>query len=287
MSNSLTRRSRPRYFMRSMQSQIPDYWPMLEAYHLLREPLYRTLIADAHLSHTALILDAACGDAFYSELLAEMLGPQVRIVALDRNSNVLPAAIEINGSVRLCLSDLEAAGVRQGIFDVIWLCRTMHSAPDPLRRLASLRPLLRSGGRLIVVENDLAHSPILSWPADFEHRFRTALHQALSQRCELTGAPLERYHAACHLPAWLNQIGLRGITIRSYVAQDIAPMPPTAEAYWKMTMDYQGNLIRPFLAEDDWLIYRQAFDRDSLDYMLRRPGFTCLEPLTVASGLAP
>jgi hypothetical protein len=58
-----------------MKDQLPDYWPMLKAYHHAREGLYRTIITDCHLPPAALILDEACGDAFYSALLATVLGP--------------------------------------------------------------------------------------------------------------------------------------------------------------------------------------------------------------------
>jgi len=264
----------------------PDYWPVFEAYHRVREPVYRAIIADAQLAPDALILDAGCGDAFYARLIADVLGPGARIVAVDRNPALLQPRIERDPAIRVCLNDLERAGLKRGAFDAIWSCRALHSALDPLRRLSALAALLRSGGRLIVIENDLAHSPILSWPADFERRIRDAHDRLLSSRSP-DGASIERYHAARHLPAWLSQIGLRAVSIRTTVVEDVAPMAADVEAYWKLSMDYLGNLIQPFLSAEDRLAYSRVFDLESPDYLLRHPGFYAMELIAVACGTAP
>ena len=264
----------------------PDYWPVFEAYHRVREPVYRAIIADAQLAPDALILDAGCGDAFYARLIADVLGPGARIVAVDRNPALLQPRIERDPAIRVCLNDLERAGLKRGAFDAIWSCRALHSALDPLRRLSALAALLRSGGRLIVIENDLAHSPILSWPADFERRIRDAHDRLLNGRSP-DGRSIERYYAARHLPAWLGQVGLRRISIRTTVVEDVAPMAADVEAYWKLSMDYLGNLIQPFLSAEDRLAYSRAFDPESPDYLLRAPGFYGMELLAVACGTAP
>lgn len=269
-----------------MRSQIPDYWPMLKAYHRARESLYRAIIADCALPHDALILDAACGDAFYSHLIANVLGPRARIVALDRNLAVLQAQPGPNESVALCLSDIERAGLRQHCFDVVWLCRMMHSALDPQQTLSALVPLLRSGGQLIVIENDLAHCPVLSWSSRFEQRVQLALDQFLQEQCR-NGAAIDRYYAARHLPTWLAGAGVRRATLHTYPIEDVAPMATEIETYWKLLMSLRGQMIRPFLSTEDWQTYSRAFDSDSPDYVLTQPGFYCFEPTTVACGIAP
>ncbi len=273
-----------------MTAPVSDYWPLADAYHCARERLFRRIIADAVRApiQGALILDAGCGDAFYSRLLADVLGPGTRIVAVDRN----PASLAVSRSHTLpptihgCLTDLEQAGLRPGVFDVIWLCRAMHSALDPLRRLAALAPLLRPGGQLIVIENDFAHHPILSCPADFGHRIIEAHHQYLKSRCA-DGTSLERYHAARHLPQWLAQVGLQEICFHTYVSEDVAPMTGEVELYWQLFLGWLGCRIWPFLSPDEQQMYLRAFVPTSPDYLLRRPGFYGLELTTVVCGTAP
>ncbi len=259
---------------------------MLKAYHRARENLYRTIMADCALPPDALILDAACGDAFYSDLMADVLGQRARIIAADHNFATIQSQSSTTPCVHLCLTDVERAGLRPGTFDVVWMCRSMHSVDDPQRRLTALAALLRPGGRLIVIENDLAHCPILSWPADFEQQVQLALARFLRQQCS-GGASIDRYYSSRFLPVWLARAGLREITIHTYPVEDIAPMAPDTETYWKLLMDYRGETIRPFLSAADWHVYSRAFDPDCSDYLLNRPGFYCLEPTTVACGAAP
>lgn len=268
-----------------MNAQVPDYWPLMDLHHRVREPLYREIIADAQLPPDALILDAGCGDAFYSRLLADVLGPDARIVAVDYNISLLRSC-PCPDSVRLCLSDMEQSGFQHGAFDAVWLCRSMHSAPNPLRRVSALAALLRPGGRLIVVENDFAHYPGLSLPGDFGRRIRLAHHQYLTSR-HADGSSLERYHASRHLPAWLGHAGLRRVTMRRYVTKDVGPMADEVESYWRLFIDWLGNRVWPFLSPEERQAYSRAFDPESPDYQLHRPGFCCLEPTTVVCGLAP
>jgi SAM-dependent methyltransferase len=268
-----------------MKAQVPDYWPLMDLHHRVREPLYREIIADAHLPPDALILDAGCGDAFYSRLLADALGPGARIVAVDHEFSLLRAC-SCSASVRLCLGDMERPGFRHAAFDVVWLCRAMHSALDPLRRISALAALLRPGGRLVVVENDFAHYPGLSLPPDFERRIRIAHHQYLTSR-HADGSVLERYHASRHLPAWLGHAGLQGVTMRRYVIKDVGPMAGDVEVYWRLFMAWLGNRVWPYLSPEERQTYSRAFDPESPDYRLDRPGFSCLEPTTVVCGLAP
>jgi len=273
-----------------MSAQVPDYGPLLEAYHRARERLYHQIIREALCGSTraALILDAGCGDVFYSRLLAQVLGPQAHIVAVDHNPALLDLLShpDLPPTIHGCLSDLEQAGLRPGVFDAIWLCRAMHSALDPLRRLAALVPLLRPGGQLVVIENDFAHHPILSFPADFGYRIIEAHHQYLKSRCA-DGTSLERYHAARHLPIWLAQVGLDSICAHTYIAEDVAPMGADAETYWQLFLGWLGCRIWPFLSADEQETYLRAFAPTSADYLLRRPGFYCLELTTVVCGTAP
>lgn len=267
-----------------MPSHVPGYWPFLQAYHRVREPLYRQIIADAGLVGGPLILDAGCGDGFYSRLLADAAGPRARVVAVDLNPGVLnrePGARRIEW----CLGDLEQAGLRRGAFDAVWHCRALHSALDPARRLAALAALLRSGGKLIVVENDFENYPILSLPTDFSHRIREAHYQYLKSLCA-DGTSLERYHAARHLPFWLDRIGLRQVSLHTYLSEDFAPMAADVEGYWKLFADWLADRIRPFLSPDDQQTYRRTFDPNSPDYAFRRAGFYCLELTTVACAIA-
>jgi SAM-dependent methyltransferase len=267
-------------------ARLPDYWPLMVAYHEVREPLYRALIGDTGLPAGARILDAGCGDCFYSQLLAEVVGPQAQIVAVDIDPAVLSNATGLRPNIQRCLSDLDQPGFEPASFDAIWLCRTMHSAHDPIARLAALAPLLRPGGRLIVVENDTAHNPIMAMPAEFELSLRQARMQYEKSKSRNGAAP-ERYKAAPYLPRWLRHAGLEAIAVRTYVSEDLAPLDPSVEAYLRVLLAWEATRLGPFLSPAARAEYKRAFDPASPDYLPTQDGFYCLELTTVACATQP
>jgi SAM-dependent methyltransferase len=269
-----------------MRDQLPAYWSMSMAYHQARKELFQTIIADCHLPTDALIVDAGCGDGFFSGLIAEVVGPAVRIVAVDLNLAPLRFCTLPRSVVGVCLTDVERAGLRPGIFDVVWMCRGMHSVLDPQRRVDSAVGLLRPGGRLIVVENELASWPIGPWPADFEDRLRDALERFVQQRGS-GGSSRVRYHAPRHLQEWLARAGLQQITVRTYPVDDVVPLGDAVETYWRAWMTWCRDVTGPFLSSADRRALSGAADPQRPEYVVRRPGVTWSDPTTVASGVAP
>ena len=267
-----------------MKDQLPVYWSVQKAYHRAREGLYRTIITDCRLPPDALILDAGCGDAFLSDLLAAAVGPRARIVAADHNLATLRSRLPPGPGVELLLTDVERAGLRPGSFDVVWMCRAMHSAIDPQQRVTALATLLRPGGRLIVLENDPFHCPIPAWPADFEQRVQRALDRLLQQRCS-NGASIDRYSASRHLPLWLASARLGQITELAYPIEDVVPLTDDVEWYWRLWMTQRGEMIRPLLSGADWRTYARSFDPDGEHYVLRQPGMSCKDTTTVVCGV--
>jgi SAM-dependent methyltransferase len=269
-----------------MKDRLPYYWPLSTAYHRAREPLYRTIIADCGLPPDALVLDAGCGDGFFGRLIADVAGPAARVVAADSNLAPLRLCTPPTGEVHRCLTDVERAGLRPRTFDVVWLCRSMHSALDPQRRVDALARLLRPGGRLIVIENELAEWPIGTCSGPFERRLRRALDRFVRRRCD-DGSSRDRYHAAHHLLNWLAGAGLDRTALRTYPVDDDAPLGGAVEAYWRAWMSWCGDVTGPFLSEADRIALARAADPEDPGYVLRRPGVRCSDPTTVAWGVAP
>ena len=233
----------------------PDYWPWMMAYHHVREPLYRRLIQDLQLAPATRLLDVGCGDGFYSQLFSNLLGPGAQIVALDNNLSQLQAAGGLAPNVLRCGGDLEQLCLAPDSFDAVWLCRSMHAARDPLALLGDLAHLLRPGGKLIVVENDTAHYPILPLPGDFEQRLREARLRYEQSRCG-SNALAARYKAGRHLPHWLRQLGLVELSVHTIVSEDLAPLMPEVEAYWRLFLGWDAQKIGPFLSSADAATYR-------------------------------
>ena len=265
---------------------LPDYWPWMVAYHRVREPLYCRMIEALQLPPAARVLDAGSGDGFYSQLFSRLLGPEARIVAFDFNLDLLRAARGPAPNVYRCLGDLENCGLAPASFDAVWLCRSMHSARDPLVRLGALARLLRPGGRLIVVENDTAHYPILPLAAEFEHRLREARIQYERSRSP-NDAVCERYKAAKHLARWLRQLELSDVSVHTHVSEDLAPLDPAVEDYWRLFLSWDADHLGPFLSRSDASAYCATVDPASPTYLFAQPGCYCVELTTIATATRP
>ena len=254
-----------------MRDQLPRYWPTQKAYHHAwrASTVESSLIAVYHLPRE--FSTAACGDAFYSDLLSAVVGPQARIVAADSNLATLGSRPVSSTGVQRCLTDVERAGLRLGSFDVVWMCRSMHSATDPQRRVTALAASLRPG-RLIVIENDPFHCSIPAWPSDFERRVQRALDRRLQQRCGNGHRSVGTMRLAT-CPDWLGTpAGLCQITVLTYPVEDVVPLADDVERYWQLWMNLRGEMIWPFLSSADRRAYSRAFDPDSREYVLRKPG---------------
>ena len=265
---------------------LPDYWPLMMAYHRVREPLYRHIIQNLRLAPDARLLDAGCGDGFYSQMLATHLGPCAQIVAYDVNLNLLRETGELAPNVQRCAGNLEQLCLAPNSLDAVWLCRSMHSARDPVGLLRKLTQLLRPGGKLIVVENDTAHYPILPLPGAFEQRLRDARLRYESTRCGSDWLA-ERYKAGRHLAHWLRQLGLVDLSVNTLVSEDLAPLHPEVETYWRLFLDWDARLIGPYLSPADAAAYAALFDPTSSEYLFARPGCYVIELTTVASAQRP
>ena len=264
----------------------PDYWPWLIAYHRVREPLYRRIIQDLQLAPEARVLDAGSGDGFYSQLLASLLGPVAQIVAFDNNLGQLQAACDLAPNVLRCAGDLEQLPLTPSAFDAVWLCRSMHAARDPVGLLGDLAQLLRPGGKLVVVENDTAHYPILPLPGDFEGRLRDARLRYEHERCGNRHLAA-RYKAGRYLARWLRQVGLVELTVHTLVSEDLAPLTPEVEAYWRLFLSWDAARLEPYLSAADAATYRALFDPVSSQYLFSSPGCYVVELTTVAWASRP
>jgi ArsR family transcriptional regulator len=96
--------------------------------------------------------DLGCGTG----QLAEALAPCVRrVVAVDGSDEMLTAArsrLEGMANVELRQGDLESLPLSNGELDAALLSLVLHYAPDPARVLGETSRVVRTGGRVLVVD---------------------------------------------------------------------------------------------------------------------------------------
>src|SRR6266511_1772233 len=66
-------------------TDLPDYAPMLTAYHRTHAPELRAIVGDLPVRAGDCVLDMPCGDGAYTMLLAEKVGSSGTVVGVDRS----------------------------------------------------------------------------------------------------------------------------------------------------------------------------------------------------------
>ena len=140
-----------------------------------------------HADHVALIrggvegagnrwLELGAGRGAFTLALADLLGRDADITATDRD---VPALRALSTELRRRYPDVPVVtgelDFRKPLptdrepYDGILAANALHFAPDVPRIVAALHPLLRPGGRLVVVEYDADHgNPWVPYPFSFE-----------------------------------------------------------------------------------------------------------------------
>lgn len=95
------------------------------------------------------VLDAGCGTGRVTQALVQRL-PRGRVIGVDGSAEMLAAARErLGDDVELIHADLEALALGDVRVDAVLSTATFHWIADHDRLFASLRRVLRPGGRLV------------------------------------------------------------------------------------------------------------------------------------------
>jgi SAM-dependent methyltransferase len=106
----------------------------------------------------SLVLEAGCGIGAQTEILAKN-SPGVYITSVDISADSLHRAQTITrkkgiSNVTFCQCNIFHLPFRPGTFDHIFVCFVLEHLPEPQHALERLRPLLKTGGTITVIEGD-------------------------------------------------------------------------------------------------------------------------------------
>lgn len=103
------------------------------------------------------ICDMGCGNGFYSLKMAEMVGENGKILAVDIQSEMLrllKARAEEEGieNIELILGDIDNPKLPEGKVDLILCVDVYHEFSHPVEMLASMRQSLKPDGKIVLLE---------------------------------------------------------------------------------------------------------------------------------------
>lgn len=193
----------------------------------------------------ARVLEAGCGTGAQTVALARR-NPGACITAIDHSAASLAEAAqrlagEGIGNVQLIQADLDALDLAAASFDHIFVCFVLEHLPDPRASLARLRPLLRPGGVMTVIEGD--HGTICFHPED------AAARAAIACQVELQRRAGGDANVGRQLYPLLAAAGFRNIQVSPRMVYADASRPAWVDGFTRRTFTAMIEAIRaPALA---------------------------------------
>lgn len=116
------------------------------------------LLAALRLEPGQVVADVGCGNGFYTFKLAELVGAEGRVLAVDIQPEML-AMLEKEaerrgglGTIETILSTPVDPLLPENSVDLAFLVDVYHELSHPVEMLAALRRALKPGGRIVIVE---------------------------------------------------------------------------------------------------------------------------------------
>jgi ubiquinone/menaquinone biosynthesis C-methylase UbiE len=132
------------------------------------------LIRDGVLGAGPRWLELGAGEGAFSLALADLLGPDGHILALDRDRWSLTTLADVAATrfpgtpIHTVVADF-TRDLPDGPFDGVLAANSLHFVADPRPVLAAIRAVLAPGGRFVLVEYDADHgNPYVPHPISFQ-----------------------------------------------------------------------------------------------------------------------
>ena len=258
-------------------------------------PVYEQILAWLNISPGTAVLEAGSGAGGFTELLAEAVGQEGSVTALDVIPELLQTVRQrldsspLKGRVSYHEGDIQQLPFENRQFDVVWSSRTVHHLPDQLAGVRELCRVLKPGGRLLLREGGLRPQVL---PADvgigepgLEDRLALAFHRWFHAHVRGGKAAVRYPYGWTQL---LRDAGLVDVTAKSFLLEQ---MPPFTE----LQVEYMARLLsrwvdsderRTFISDEDADVIQQLVDVDSPRYVFNRQDLHYIEAITVYLGKA-
>jgi SAM-dependent methyltransferase len=117
----------------------------------LLDPMHRRLIESLGVGRGARALEVGCGNGSISAWLAERVGPDGRVVALDLDLSLVEVGAR---GLELRRGDIVAGPVDPGGFDLVTARAVLHHVTDVEAAIRNLVASLGPGGSILLIEPD-------------------------------------------------------------------------------------------------------------------------------------
>lgn len=202
------------------------------------------------------VLDVGCGNGSELRALAQIVGPEGRVVGLDRSRSLIAEAaargLEAVEPVELVTADAHALPFPDRSFGACRADRTLQHLARPEVALAEMARVTEGGGRVLVTESRWG----LVAP-DLDPSVTDRLLQLMATDTERESWP------GGDLPSMLERAGLTGVraVTRDYVLDQLEPLARFIGLRWSLQTAVRAETLSAAEARDWYEALRELVTR--------------------------
>jgi len=215
----------------------------LDVHYLALKDEYDATLRAAGIRPGWSVLDAGAGNGVFLPLMAELLGAEGHIEALDLAQENVEAIEGLIASQQLACpigtrtGDIIALPYETATFDAVWSANATQylSDEDLTQAIKEFCRVVKPGGLVAVKEVDISvwqyqpQDPKLTW----------RLLDALSDDVQISGAM-----RGTRLSAWFRTAGLKNVTALTTLAERRQPLRPVEREYIRNNLEFLSGLAR-------------------------------------------
>lgn len=245
----------------------------------------RAILAELPLPAGSRGLDVGCGVGLYALWLADVIGADGQVVAIDRSPERIADAVQRMQTA----PEADRILVRQGdgtaidepnqSFDWVWCADVLHHIDATVTALKEFIRVLRPGGTLLIKESQVLQALFLPGHLELERQLQRA--EIEFQKAEAGERSFQERRQRTRESMF--EAGLRDIAVRTTTVQRQAPLDDIARQYIQQSIFDRtwGPRLRPLLDAQDWDRRSAICEADSPDSILARLDYYCIYPFTL------
>ncbi len=258
---------------------------VLELMNRFQEPEVRSLLPELPLQAGSRGLDIGCGVGLYALWLADVIGPDGRIVAIDPSPERIAEAEQriktspVADRITVRPGDGTAIDEPDQSFDWVWCSDVLHHIDEAVTALRECARVTRPGGVLFIKESQVLQALLLPGHLDLERQLQRA--DVEFQKQEAGARSFQERRQRTY--ETLLEAGLGAIKVCTIMVQRQAPLDDMARRYIQTAIFDRtwGPRVRPWLDAEEWEQRSALCEAESPQSILARPDYYCIYPITL------